>query len=360
MPDKNRFTLIKLRNFKGGLHLSRGRTNTYSESAKMLHSDTLKSAIFACAIQLFGEKAISRDSFLDRFRITSAFPYGIDLEKKIQFFFPKPQGRLPIEISGEKQTEKKKLKRLQYLEKKLFEKIIQAEKVILRPENIYKQWASFGRLQDPVSGEKLEIFTSEAFQHVAIARDHGTDSTPYYVDKMYFSEQSGLFFLLSCNEAPVREKIFAALRLLADSGIGTDRNNGMGRFQFDSERDIQDDFDLAVPSNADYQMNLSLFLPSDIKELRQLNNAKYEIVKRGGYIASPANNKHLTIRKKSIYMFTEGSLFRTPEKPKGRVADLKPDTEALEAADIPPVSHSIYRDGKAIFIPCSVHPGYIK
>jgi len=53
MPTQT-YRVFKLR-FPGGLHLAKGKSE-YDQSDTILHSDTLKSALFVCALQLFGEK----------------------------------------------------------------------------------------------------------------------------------------------------------------------------------------------------------------------------------------------------------------------------------------------------------------
>ena len=68
-----------------------------------------------------------------------------------------------------------------------------------------------------------------------------------------------------------------------------------------------------------------------------LTKSFYQLVKRGGWIASPIS----TYRKRTVYMFTEGSVFKTPISPKGKVADLRPAVFT---------EHAIWRDGTGIFL----------
>ena len=65
------FKVAKLA-FEMPLHLSKGKGGNES-SADILHSDTIKSAIYAIGKQYLQEAF--PENFLDRFFISSAFPY---------------------------------------------------------------------------------------------------------------------------------------------------------------------------------------------------------------------------------------------------------------------------------------------
>jgi CRISPR-associated protein Csm4 len=89
------------------------------------------------------------------------------------------------------------------------------------------------QLRTTLLKENCEHITySNPIQHVAISRDHCTDSEPYYVDKIFFHKNAGLFFLVEAEEKTL-EMLKAAMRLLSDNGIGTDRNVGNGQFEAD-------------------------------------------------------------------------------------------------------------------------------
>ena len=71
------------------------------------------------------------------------------------------------------------------------------------------------------------------------------------------------------------------------------------------------------------------------------------MVKRGGWLANPQEDKHRSLRKKSIYMFAEGSVFNVSEtdlKLQGKLVNLKPEGEVFTNP------HPIWRDGRAIFV----------
>ncbi len=338
MPD---FQIIQLKNFSGGLHLARGLTNSYDKTLETLHSDTLKSAIFVCALRLFGEEKVDK-SFLEAFQISSAFPfYSSPTKERTYYFFPKPElARLPFDLDKADNGIEKKLKKVRFIEKVLFERMIAGQQDLeLTSQHLTGNFLTDFDFESILQADNCnQIMTTEPYQHVQISRDYGTDSTPYYVDKIYFHPNAGLYFLLEADSELITSMVISAMRLLADNGIGTDRNTGNGQFELGL-----DQMSLQVPENGNYQINLSLYCPKKEEIAQQFNESYYGLTKRGGYISSPAKEKHQTIRKKSIYMFTEGSLFHKYKDRKGKIVDLKPEFDGL--------TQSVWRDGQAIFLP---------
>jgi len=343
-----KYTVIQLKNFKGGLHLARGLTNSYDKSLDTLHSDTLKSAIFVSALNLYGGEKIS-EQFFKQFKISSAFPFFFSRsEGRPIYFFPRPETvKLPIQIEGGNDGQEKNLKKIRYIETELFKQILSGVKDIkLTDENIAGSYVSGSalKLRSLLEKENCEaIIRSEPYQHVHLPRDFGQDSEPYFVDKLYFHEQAGLFFLLDTEGLPeVEHQVLSAMKLLADSGIGTDRNTGNGHFEIEI-----DEIELDVPNTESYQMSLSLYWPTQKEIETCASKSFYGLTKRGGYISSPANVEHLTIRKRSVYMFTEGSIFPYQAARRGRLGDLHP-------LDFDPLQHPIWRDGQPIFLPINL------
>jgi CRISPR-associated protein Csm4 len=338
-----KYKIIRLQNFKGGLHLARGLTNSYDKSLETLHSDTIKSAIFVSALQLFSEIGEEGDdrayeagkAFLGKFKVSSAFPFvGED------YYFPTPELPNPYKFDKDTKLSEKDKKKVIFIHQDLFSEYI-------KDVNAFRFTADQLKSDKVLTTKKYkEIIKSETYQHVSIPRNYGTDSTPYYVDKMYFQENTGLFFLLEVtdkNDTETLPKLKAALKLLADSGIGTDRNSGNGQFDV-----AYDDLTFDEPTNATHDLSLSLYCPKKEEiEGKIIHQSYYELVKRGGYISSPESEDHLTIRKRSIHFFTAGSVFPKFDDGKerqGKVVNLRPD-------DVNGLKHPIWRDGQAIFIP---------
>jgi CRISPR/Cas system CSM-associated protein Csm4 (group 5 of RAMP superfamily) len=72
-------------------------------------------------------------------------------------------------------------------------------------------------------------------------------------------------------------------------------------------------------------------------------DSSYDTLKRSGWITAEG---YQTFRKKGVYMFAEGSVFKGDASPKGRKAiDITPDAEFIK------LPHKIYRCGESIFLP---------
>lgn len=341
MPQKT-FNLIKL-HFKAPLHISSGKEE-YGSTNEILPSDALKSAIFAASLQLYGDEA-NEDFFRD-FKVSSAFPFFKD-----EYFFPKPFVKLPFAIKehqNEEAVEAKMLKKVRYLGKNFFEETLRKgnaenDKRGLSTDNIPKD----PFLTDHPDREEIQkqgLFKKEQHPRVAIPPWDSADETdPFYMEKLYFRENCGLFFALEAHDESLK-KAKSALRLLADQGIGSDRNVGNGHFTFEEA-----ELSLQVPEDGTHQVALSLFCPQK-EEINDefLNNSNYELMKRGGYLASPKKEDFMSYRKKSVFMFSEGSIF--PDYGlNGKYVDLKPEVDNGESPD-----HPVWRDGRPITLPIKV------
>ncbi len=328
------FKIVKLR-FLAPLHLSKGKEDDYGESEEILHSDTIKSALYVCAREVFGENEIGNDdAFFKSFQISSAFPFYKD-----EIFFPKPMVKVQPFKTDEIKEElhAKKHKKLSYLGKSYFEDLINDQKLSISKEHVTPD-GKFVSSHEQVISLKTPIFKSDVQQRVTIPTDYAGNPTPYYVDRLYFTENAGLWFAFKGDDKAF-DLVKKALMLLGDSGIGTDRSVGNGQFEVSFGS-----VNLTLPKNASYQMSLSLWCPTK-EEMADsfLKESSYGLIKRGGYIASPAKAEHLTLRKKSVYMFTEGSIFPNSRNLHGKVCNLKPD--------IAIVTQNVWRDGLAFMIP---------
>ncbi|RIV25581.1 type III-A CRISPR-associated RAMP protein Csm4 [Fibrisoma montanum] len=342
---KRTYQILKL-HFRSPLHLSKGKTDDYGESEEVLHADTLKSALYVCARQVFGAEAIGdTDSFFRKFRISSAFPFvGNEL------FFPKPQARIQgfstAEVAEERQA--KKHKKLAFLGQSYFEDLINERQRELRKNDFTTDGRFVSDHADVRALGDIPVFATDVQQRVTIPANYEDDPLPYYVDRLFFSDTAGLWFAYENVEGDddTYTKMLAALRFLGDSGVGTDRSVGNGQFDV-SETTLT----LRVPDEPTHELLLSLYCPEQTElDAGLLQDSAYGLIKRGGYLASPDRPEHLTYRKKSIYMFTEGSVFpHRADKPlRGKIADLKPDA--------PEVTQHVWRDGLALTIPITLFP----
>lgn len=332
MPAIN-FTSFRLK-FSSALHLSVGK-NDYDVGQSTLHSDALKAAIFACALQLGADEA-EAIAMNEGYRISSAYPFfGAEL------FFPKPAIRLPLIADVDEFSQSKALKKIRYLGKSFFEDILSGEpqKNIRQKQHLHDGDQYLSDHPD-VQSLREKIVYSAVNQRVTIYPDYHQPPTPFYTERQYFNDKAGLYFLVQWQDEKVRTAFTKALRLLGDNGIGTDRHVGNGFFSISQEEEIS----LEAPAEASLQTNLSLFCPQP-EECTQtiLDASSYQLIKRGGYMAAPAVASNVSLRKRSVYMFDVGSCFPASQKMLGKQVNLQPD--------IPLIQHKVWRDGRAIFIP---------
>ncbi|MDX5347595.1 MAG: type III-A CRISPR-associated RAMP protein Csm4 [Hymenobacteraceae bacterium] len=333
--------IYRLQFLNSALHLARGKEGVYDQSQQVLHADTLKSALFACALQLYGQDKINQ-SFLDAFTLSSAFPFYEE-----EYFFPKPMARIPRLAGLPDEKQGKKLKKIQFLGKSYFENLLHGRAAEIEAAHIHgsgayvsKHESILNKVRSAKPEADLVLMESEVQQRLVIPAGLEEDPTPFYMERMHFGQGAGLYFMLDMHEPEVLSVVESALRLLGDNGLGTDRSVGNGHFTFEAA-----EMQLDVPDNATHAMALSLYCPNrDELTEDMLNGSSYSLVKRGGWLASPENPDNLTLRKKSVYMFTEGSVFAAdPKQLTGKLLNLQPETDT--------VRHPVWRDGRAMFVP---------
>ncbi|HRI60807.1 MAG TPA: type III-A CRISPR-associated RAMP protein Csm4 [Saprospiraceae bacterium] len=340
------FDIIKL-HFTSALHLSSGKEGDYDSSLKVLHSDTLKSAIFACAVELFGDDITTEpeenNPFMDSFRVSSAFPFCGQ-----HCFLPKtahPEGFIFRNSKGE--IDRKAWKRVEFMDSDYFNRLLQSDnKEDADRTHLSEKGDMFGSMFAGRGGKPF--MESEVQQRVSVLRHATTpeaDAQPYYLDRIFFEKGSGMYFALEWNDRSFETSVQAAINLLGDNGIGTDRNTGSGHF----EPEFGQQLELVAASDATHYLNLSLYCPmkEEVKEAVMSNSSYRDLLKRGGWWASPTDANYMSFRKKSVYMFGEGALFGAAgTMPKGQLVNLRPE----EAPDKTPV----YRDGRAVFLPVAL------
>lgn len=325
--------------FTSPLHIA-DRHEDESISLKTIQSDTIYAALMAC----LAKTGVSIPDNGDLgFTVSSLFPYyQRNNDESPVYFLPMPlQARL-TELKDVSMA--KKVKRIQWVDAELYSKILSGESLFDKCDEYYpyiqETYLTKQALHEDANGSK-EFVKSEVSQRVTLkSRTGEEDAKPYYVDKVIFKYDSGLYFLAT-GETDILEK---ALSILSKEGIGTDRNVGFGFFDY-----TVDTVTLDFPDDANHQVALSMLIPESSKQLTDLldsDNVAYDFTRRGGWITSPPFN---TIRKNAIYSFMPGSVFcqKTNQSSSiiGRIVDLKP-----EIGELTP-DHPIWRNGKAIMLP---------
>ncbi|KXX69436.1 type III-A CRISPR-associated RAMP protein Csm4 [Flammeovirga sp. SJP92] len=351
--------------FSTPLHLS-DESEGYDKSQSLLHSDTLHAAIMSTYALLGKTEAIPHDG-VPPFTISSLFPFAqAEENKETTYFLPKPFK--PFNPNKLSEEEAKKIKKIEWIELSLFKQLIGEKGLAIEKDYIHKgkflAKCKIGKVMDTEMSQRVVIRrdrtatgidnVSQVFGGFSVPEKVAPDqeTTPFYIEKLRFSKGSGLYFIYEGDEK--NSSLFeTALQLLGDEGIGTDRNVGMGKFSFEkvdlkSEK-VWDHWDTMCQLKSDYSVTLSLYCPKDEEELsKALEGAKYNLIKRGGYITTEPFN---ALRKREVYMFAEGSVFRfTPNEVRGKSVNLQPDITKLEEYTNT-TAHPIWRVGKAMLLP---------
>jgi CRISPR type III-A-associated RAMP protein Csm4 len=329
------FQVFRL-HFQGPVHFSRGRED-FDDSLTVFKSDSLKSALFVSALRVFGPE-LANEAFFRGFRVSSAFPFFED-----ELFFPRPNCRIP-KISGiPDDRQGKPLKRIQYFGQGAFERLIGGD-VSPIEESQLMGGGLFVSDRRTNMGDRA-VYQRNVRQRVTVpAPGEAADPVPFYFEQLYFGSGCGLWFMLE-GESTTAHQVERVLVELGQSGIGTDRSVGHGQFEVEGPLPLS----LRVPDRPSHQVALSMFCPEpEFVEGDCLPRSSYRIEKRGGWLANPANMGNTGLRKRSVYMFSEGSVFPIDRSAMGKVVDLRPET--------PPgaVDHPVWRDGRPILIPASL------
>lgn len=339
---KTTFNVYKL-HFTAPIHIGDERLD-YGSSQKYLHSDSMYAALTSVLASV--GYTIPADGDLG-FQISSLFPfYQRSKDDKALFFFPKLKNQ---RVSPPKFQEiAKQIKKVEWIDFESFTSLINGENYLYADLELTKKCLKsnfFTKENLPVDG----FIHSEVAPRVQVPR-YGiegavTDAEPFYMERVFFKDYSGLFFIATGDNLDLLEK---ALQILKNEGIGTDRTIGQGFF------DLETDNLEINHTESKTVTNLSLFCPESKEQLSQLLNEDgestiaYDFKKRGGWITTAPFN---TFRKNSVYMFTEGSVFnhlnKTSTFSMGAIADLKPGS-------VNGLNHSVFRSGKAIFIPVKI------
>lgn len=332
-----KFKLFKL-HFTSPLHIA-DRHEDESNSLKTIQSDTLYAALMSCLAKTGA--TIPDDGDLG-FTISSLFPYFQRGDNNPIFFLPMPMQAKISNLADVSMA--KKVKKIQWVDAGLYSKILSGETLFDGTEEFYpfiqESYLTQTPLPEDADGSK-EFVRSEVSQRVTLqSRIGDEDALPYYVDKILFRYESGLYFLAE-GDTDILEK---ALSILSIEGIGTDRNVGFGFFDYST-----DNLELELPEDPNHQISLSLLIPESKEQLADLmdsDNVAYDFARRGGWITTYPYN---TLRKNAIYGFMPGSVFSfvsgKPCTTLGKIVNLKP-----EIGEMTP-SHPIWRSGRSIMLP---------
>ena len=339
--------------FSTPLHISNERSD-YGKGTMMVHSDTLTAAIYFAWNRLGHSEWIDDDANnTNGLSVSSLFPFTT-INNKFIYFLPRPF--VPTVPGNNYEADtilRKQLKKISWIDWKTFQSLTEGKSTAPKAENLLGKFQSVENINPKVTDKISNKFlVSQVVPRTAISRTGKEDTTIFYIERFYFKPHAGLYMLAGFNNDDERKKLLFAPRLLGEEGIGTDRNIGHGKFTIETG----DEFEIPELKDATHGINLGLYCPSDNDELQQMLNDEhtgYDFIQRGGWLSEPYNNW----RKRSIYMFKEGSCFKLPPQQKpvdrllvyGKTHDVKP----LEVH--PAISHNVWRSGKSIFYPIKIN-----
>jgi len=335
------YTVYRL-HFTSPVHFGDSRGD-YGVSLKTIQSDTIYAAVTSCLAKLGCSIPENGDLGCT---ISSSFPfYQSKKESSPIYFFPKLiRHSLPV---LENMSDAKRVKKVKWIDLEYFQSILNGENLFSSETDI-KNIKSGEFLTKYDIGE--DFISSQVSPRVTLSSRIGdADAVPFYMDRVFFKDHSGLFFIVQ-GDTTLLEK---GLELLQYEGIGTDRNVGNGFFEYEKGT-----VSIELPESSEYAISLSMFIPENREQLSfmlEKDKIAYDFSRRGGWITESAYN---SIRKNAIHAFLPASLFAIDDAPciKGRIEDLQPKcfgdiirTEGLEGH-----SHPIWRCGRALFIPIKI------
>jgi len=278
----------------------------FGDVESVIHSDTLYSAIWSLWNWLFpGDKIFLEDEIVNNFILSSAFPYYQN-----KYFFPKPQSyffKHNVHSSDQRKSEKK----IQFVEKAIFEKVLNGVKRDLSEIIIHQK--AFA-ITDKVN---KKFFERRTIEKNSLSRFTDASTKIFYETELEFNKDAGLFFFAEFKDESIKKKFESVLSLFGDEGIGLNRTTGHGAFRITA-----DEIELNLPNSNEYLV-LSSYLPSkEDMGIINFEDSTYELYKRGGWITNYSERNNI---KKSVNMFKEGSVINSKGKLTGRICNLKPD-----------------------------------
>ena len=327
------YTVYRL-TFKTQLHLGRASGSAQEGSLGLektetyIPADTLFSALCQTWATFYGTESLT--DFLDPytenrsvlpFMLTSAFPFAGNL-----YLFPKPL----IWSDASKES-----KRVQFVSQSIFQSIISGNPVVFDKSNLMngeRVWVTpteKKQLEISDDNSDFRIWTTNTRPRVTLGSQNA-GSQIWHVETVQFNTGCGLWFAVEFDADETKQRIETLLRVLADTGIGGERNAGYGLFDFAEVR-----LEMPGVEQSDQFVTLSPICPKSPEQLAELRTGDiaYALNPLTGWV----NTTGMVSQRKQVSMFTEGSVLHTGDAQIGRLVDLRPDNWA----------HPVYRYGYA-------------
>ena len=279
-----KYKLFKLQ-FSTAVHFGAGGLTTTSDT---LMADTVFSALCTEAAKAGTDPSSFIDAVRDgRLRISDALPFIGD-----RFYVPKPLAEITSDKEGDSSI-KKALKRLPFIPVDCLEEYMNGMLNIIEEADVFQKC-----LGQEYLVEKAAVETGE-------------ETRPYAVDLYRYYEGSGLYICLGYEKDDDYYLFSDLLEILSYAGIGGKISSGYGRFTAVPIVPSKEFAKRLEGKNWKQYLSLSVSLP-DREELDGvIKDANVRLCKRSGWVSPGLGTEQLR-KRKDIYMFTSGSVFKNP------------------------------------------------
>jgi len=270
--------------FSTPVHIGNG---TLASSENTIMADTLFSAL---CCETGNQKDIDKMVYMAKnkeFIFSDAMPFIGD-----ELYIPKPMLVIKTENEGNSIL-KKAFKKLKYIPVSSIDTYIKGNIDPLEQNQKMKSLGKYGTrtMSSSIDEEKMKT----------------GDMLPFHVGIYHFTEESGLYFFAGFENDEQKqffEKLFLSLSY---TGIGGKRSSGFGKFDFCVE-DIPPNIKNRIGVCKNQFMTLSVSMAQQNELEKSLQNARYLLTKRSGFIFSETYAQTMR-KKKDFYCFKSGSCF---------------------------------------------------
>jgi CRISPR-associated RAMP protein, csm4 family len=214
------------------------------------------------------------------------------------YYIPKPLVKIQTESQGNSKL-KKAFKKLSYISSDKLEVYLKGQ---LDAEKENEKFSNLG-----VSTVRTSVAVSNLDK-----------PSPYRVGVFNFNEGNGLYVIVGYEDDNLLYLVSDLLESLSFSGLGGHRSSGLGRFEY---KFVKEEFIQTIlkrlNDNSKVKTSLSVALPTEEELPTVIENSRYKMLKRSGFVASTTyikeedkkDNSMLYFRKNDLYVFSAGSTF---------------------------------------------------
>ena len=292
--------------FKQGVHFG---DHSLEKSEITFQADTLFSALCIEALKIDKLDELLESVKENHLVFSDAFPYMGQ-----EFFIPKPMKKIEQVVQSEDMTTRKKFKKLEYIQVSLLDKYLKGQYPIDKGSDIKKLGLHALKTSASIRGNE--------------------EALPYRVGIYRFKKENGLYIVVGYDSQEILDLFDELFEMLSLSGIGGKKNSGLGHFDLEIA-ELPKELNQRLNTKGEV-MTLSVSLPTEDELDDVLDDSRYLLVKRSGFIDSYTYSKEQR-RKKDIYLFKSGSCFNKTYQ--GDVYDVSSGG-----------NHSVYKYAKPLFM----------